>query len=187
MKIFFINIFCCYLLSVSFGISAIILSQDKKLSKIINFNVDFSRDLLIKVEGRIALRTMDDKVLNLAKVIPSFLDQSFFDKVVRSMEKDPNAKVTQFDIKAGSKPGENFASAIFRCSMTFKSKFTKVDKTISVIIKTKPILEPEMADYAAILDNSPFFRNEMALYGNILPDIQTLMISAGDTEVFSPK
>lgn len=130
---------------------------------------------------------MEDKVLNLAKVVPSFLDQNFFDKVVRSMENDPKAKVTQFDIKAGSKPGENFASAIFRCTMTFTSKFTKVDKTISVIIKTKPVLGPEMADYAAVIDNSPFFHNEMALYGKILPDIQALMLSAGDVEVFSPK
>lgn len=130
---------------------------------------------------------MEDKVLNLAANIPPFLDQTFFDKVIRHAEKDVNAKVTKFELSAGSKPGENFASAIFRASITYKSKYTQGEKTMSVIIKTKPILGPEMAAYAEILEKSPFFRNEMALYGKILPDIQLLLLSAGDKDILSPK
>lgn len=130
---------------------------------------------------------MEDKVLNLAANVPPFLDQSFFEKVIRHAEKDVNAQVIKFEISAGSKPGENFASAIFRAAITFKSKYSKDEKTISVIIKTKPILGPEMAAYAEILEKSPFFRNEMAMYGKILPDIQSLLLSAGDKDILSPK
>lgn len=125
--------------------------------------------------------------VNLAAVIPEFLDEKFFDKVIRQMEKDPNAKVSDFEISEGSKPGENFASAVFRATVTFKSKYTTEYKTISVIIKTKPILGPEMAAWTEIIEKSPFFRNEMAIYGKILPDIQSLLLSAGDKDVLSPK
>lgn len=130
---------------------------------------------------------MAEAGINLSAVVPSFLDQQFFDKVVRHSEKDANAKVSAFDIKPASKPGENFASALFRASITFKSKYCKEDKTISVIVKTKPVLGPEMAAYAATIENSPFFRNEMAMYGKVLPDIQALLLSAGDKERLAPK
>ena len=126
-------------------------------------------------------------MVDLTAVIPSFMDQVFFDKVIRHAEKDPNAKVSSFEIKPASDPGQNFASAVFRASITFKSKYTKGDKTISVIIKTKPILGPEMAAYSAIIDQAPFFQNEMALYGKVLPDIHSLLLSAGDKDILSPK
>lgn len=125
--------------------------------------------------------------MNLAAVTPAFMDQGFFDKVVRQMEKDPNAKVSSFVLAPAMKAGENFASAVFRCSITFTSKYTKEEKTISVVIKTKPVLGPEMAAYAAILDKAPFFRNEMEMYGRILPDIHSLLSSAGDKDILSPK
>lgn len=126
-------------------------------------------------------------MVNLTEVIPSFLDQAFFEKVIRHAEKDANAKVSSFDIQPAMKPGENFASAVFRASITFQSRFVKEDTTISVILKTKPVLGPEMAAYAEVIDKAPFFDNEMALYGKILPDIQSLLSSAGDKDILSPK
>lgn len=75
---------------------------------------------------------------NFAKSAPSWMDDRFFEKVVREMEKDPQAMVENFSISAGSKPGDNFASSIFRAQISFKSKFTKAEtKSISVIIKTQ--------------------------------------------------
>lgn len=126
-------------------------------------------------------------MVNLTEVIPSYLDQAFFDKVIRHHEKDANAKVSNFDIQPAMKAGENFASAVFRVSITYKSKFVKEDKTISVVLKVKPVLGPEAAAYTKIIDEAPFFQNEMALYGKILPDIQSLLLSAGDKDILSPK
>lgn len=130
---------------------------------------------------------MEDKALNLAAVTPEFLDRQFFERVVRHMEKDENAKVSRFELAPAAKPGENFASALFRASITFQSKYSRGEKTISVIVKTRPVLGPEMAAYAAVLDESPFFRNEMAMYGKVLPDIHSLLLSAGDKDVLSPR
>lgn len=126
-------------------------------------------------------------LFDLSGVVPEYLNQTFFEKVIRHSEKDAQAKVVSFDIKPASKPGENFASAVFRASITFTSKYAKTEKTISVIIKSKPILPPGMEQWAAILDKAPFFSTEMALYGKILPDIQSLLLSAGDKDVLSPK
>lgn len=126
-------------------------------------------------------------MVNLTEVIPSFLNQTFFDKVIRHAEKDANAKVSDFDIQPAMKQGENFASAVFRASITYTSKFEKGGKTISVILKTKPVLGPEFADYAEVIEKAPFFQNEMAMYGKILPDIQSLLLSAGDKDILSPK
>jgi hypothetical protein len=125
--------------------------------------------------------------VNLAKVVPDFLDEKFFDKFIRHFEKDPSAKVSNFEVAPGSKPGENFASALFRGKITFKSKYAKEEKMISVIIKTKPVLGPEMAAWAEIIEKAPFFRNEMEMYGKILPEIQSLLLSAGDKDILSPK
>jgi hypothetical protein len=129
--------------------------------------------------------------MHLAKIIPEWINQSFFEKVIRQMEKDQQASVFNFDIAAVSNFEENFASAVFRASITFKSKYTKTDKTdktISVIIKTKPSLGPEYnTEYAALLKSAPFSRNEMELYDKILPDIQSLLLSAGDKDILSPK
>lgn len=124
--------------------------------------------------------------MNLAEVIPTFMDQGFFDKVVRQMENDPYAKVSSFELEPVMKAGVNFASAVFRGLITFTSKYTKEEKTISVIIKTKPVLGEEMTAYAEILDKATFFRNEMEMYGKILPDIHSLLSSAGDKDILSP-
>lgn len=124
-------------------------------------------------------------MMDLAAVVPDFLDEKLFNKIVAQVEKD--AKVTSFEVSQGSKPGQNFGSAIFRVKIAFKSKYTQDDKTISVIIKVKPVLGPEMAAWSEIIEKSPFFRNEMNMYGKVLPDIQSLLLSAGDKDILSPK
>jgi hypothetical protein len=125
--------------------------------------------------------------LNLAKSTPDYLDEKYFDKVIRHIEKDPNAKVSSFEVTAGSEPGQNFGSALFRGKIAFKSKYSKDEKKISVIIKTKPILGPEMAQWAELMEKSPLFRTEMEVYGKILPEMQSILLSAGDKDILSPK
>lgn len=125
---------------------------------------------------------------DLTKIIPEWINEiSFFDKIIRHKENDQNAKVISFDITPASKAGENFASAIFRSKVIYSSKYSMGEKAISLIIKTKPVLGPELASFSEIYDKSPFFRIEMAMYGNILPDIQSLLSTANDKEILSPR
>lgn len=125
---------------------------------------------------------------DLTKVIPEWINQkSFFEKVIRHMEKDERARVETFEIGPAGKPGENFASAVFRAKVIYVSKYAKSEKTISMIVKVKPVLGPEMAMFAAIIEKSPFFPYEMSMYGRVLPQIQSLLSAAGDNEILSPK
>lgn len=114
------------------------------------------------------------------------MDQSFFEKVVRHMEKDAQAQVEEFSVAAGSKPGDNFASSLFRASITFTSKFTQQKKKIiSVIIKTE-MMQP-MESMADFIKDSPLFRNEMEMYGTVLPEIQSLWLSVGEKDILCPR
>lgn len=125
-------------------------------------------------------------IVNFAKTTPPWMDQSFFEKVIRSMEKDPQAQVEEFSVAAGSKPGDNFASSLFRASITFKSKFTQnKPKVISVIAKTQMMQPLEaMGDF---FKDAPLFRNEMEMYGKVLPEIQSLWLSVGENDILCPK
>lgn len=115
------------------------------------------------------------------------MNQSFFEKVIRQMERDPKAQVTEFAITAGSKPGDNFASSVFRGSITFSSKFTKNEsKSISVIIKTQMMVGLEGA-HGDFLKDSPLFRTEIEMYEKVLPEIQSLWLSAGDNDLLCQK
>ena len=123
---------------------------------------------------------------NFAKTTPTWMDQSFFDKVIRHMEKDEQAQVEEFSVKAGSNPGDNFASSLFRASITYMSKFTQnKPKLISLIIKTE-MMQPleSMVDF---FKDSPLFRNEMEMYGKVLPEIKSLWLSVGDNEILCPR
>lgn len=110
------------------------------------------------------------------------MDQSFFEKVVRQMEDDPQAQVKCYDVTSGAKPGENFASAIFRALITFSSKSNDA-KTISTIIKVQLELPPEMAHMV----NPVSFRNEMEMYDKVLPAVQSVWSAAGSKEILCPK
>lgn len=125
------------------------------------------------------------ELFNFAKNVPEWMNQSYFEKVVRQLEKDPKAEVTDFSVAAGSKPGDNFASSIFRAKISYKSKYTKEVKTISTIVKTQMI--QGLAEIHDLLKDAPFFRNEMEMFGKVLPEIQALWLSVGDKSPLCPK
>lgn len=103
------------------------------------------------------------------------------------MERDPKAAVEDFNITAGSKPGDNFASSIFRGVITYRSKFTaSSSKSISVIIKTQMVVGLEGA-HGDFLKDSPLFRTEIEMYEKVLPEIQSLWLSVGDKDLLCPK
>jgi hypothetical protein len=124
-------------------------------------------------------------VLNFAKIVPDWMNQSFFEKVVKEMEKDSSATLQDFKVAAGSNPGDNFASSIYRGKIEFKSKFTGNEtKSVSLIIKTQ--ITSSLGFHEFIKD-SPMFRNEMEMYSKVLPEIQALLLSVGDKDLLCPK
>ncbi|KAG5668111.1 hypothetical protein PVAND_016064 [Polypedilum vanderplanki] len=124
--------------------------------------------------------------LSLVKNIPPWLDQSLFEKAIRSYENDQSAQVYSFDIQPATQPGENFASAVFRVSIKYSSKYTKSEKEISVIIKTQPVGIDEIPG-AEFLKDTTIFRTEIAMYTGVLSQIQSLLESVGENDLMCPK
>lgn len=120
--------------------------------------------------------------MTMNQIPPTWLDQSFFEKVIRQMEKDPKAVVQEFKLVPGSKVGDNFLSAVFRGAITFTSKFTKEPKTISTFIKVQLKFPPQLAH----LINDVFFKNEMEMYEKVLPEIHSLWTAANDEDIYVP-
>ncbi|CAO1366944.1 unnamed protein product [Diamesa hyperborea] len=116
---------------------------------------------------------------------PHWLNGPFFDKVIKSYTKDNEAKVVDFSIKPGSKPGENFASAMYRVDITFKKSFSQSDwQSMSVIIKTLPV---EDSMEKQLTDNSPLFKTEMKMYGETLVDVKAILKASGDNTQLFPR
>jgi len=123
--------------------------------------------------------------LDFSKQIPSWLDQDLFDKAIRSFEADPQAKINNFDIKPATKPGENFASAVFRATIRFISKYQVDEQEVSVIIKTQPVnVDLPNMDH---LKDPTLFKNEIEVYTNVLEKIQELITSVGYPDIICPR
>ncbi|CAG9811444.1 unnamed protein product [Chironomus riparius] len=119
------------------------------------------------------------------KTISPWLNQELFDKAIQSYEADSHAKVINFEIKAATQPGENFASAVYRATIKFTSKYQKDVKEMSVIIKTQPACmdQPDME----ILLDTTLYDTEIAAYTEVLVKVQELVDAAGYDDVISPK
>ena len=116
-------------------------------------------------------------------VPPPWMDKTFFERVIRHHEKDAKTEVKDFVITPGSKMGEHFASIMFRCVLNFSSKFNK-SGNISLIVKAMPHEEGMKKD---LLEEAPLFKTEMAMYGDVLPEMENLWKSAGDDSKLAPK
>lgn len=115
------------------------------------------------------------------------MDKSFFEKAIRHSEKDAEAEVINFNVVNGAKPGEHFGSTVYKAAVTFKSKYTKDEKSSNFFIKGKPQYDipAQLAGVEGM--QTEVFRREMEMYGNILPQIQSLLKAAGDNETLSPR
>lgn len=122
-------------------------------------------------------------LMALAKTPPQWLDKSFFEKVIRQSENDDQAVVENFEVTPGSKPGDNFSSAVFRAAITYKLSLASEAKTINTFVKVEPQYPPEFAH----MQNRNFFKNEIEMFGNVLPEIQSLWTAAGYNDLLCPR
>ncbi|CAO1441807.1 unnamed protein product [Diamesa serratosioi] len=123
--------------------------------------------------------------MNVTAPVPEWLNKDFFEKIIRKKENDLNAKVSELVVGPGSKPGENFGSSLYRAFVEYTSKYTAGTKQLSLIIKIKPDLSAWPVNY---LEHSPdLFKTEMAMYGRVLPQIQSLLLSANDKSTMFPQ
>lgn len=116
---------------------------------------------------------MDILLNQQALQIPKHLDHKLFEKAIKSYEKDPDAKVLDFSVSAGSNIGDNFGSQIFRVKIKFSSKYRK-EEEISVIVKTcdRQFTVGGLSNFDGMKE---IFIIESEIYGKILPEVKYLL------------
>lgn len=94
-------------------------------------------------------------------------------------------KVSELNVGPSSKPGENFGSSLYRAFVEYTSKYTTGTAHLSLIVKIKPDLSAWPVDYIEHLPD--LFKTEMAMYGRVLPQIQSLLLSVDDKSSMFPQ
>uniref|UniRef100_A0A8W7PNE3 CHK kinase-like domain-containing protein n=1 Tax=Anopheles coluzzii TaxID=1518534 RepID=A0A8W7PNE3_ANOCL len=111
---------------------------------------------------------------------PSWMNRSFFEKVLRHAERNSALTVDEFRILPGTKPGDHFASVIFRAIVRHSGSADEV----SLIVKTLPSEEGLKKD---ILKDGYVFETETLMYTVIVPAMQRLLQSVGDHTVLGAR
>uniref|UniRef100_A0A1L8DZ13 Putative ecdysteroid kinase n=1 Tax=Nyssomyia neivai TaxID=330878 RepID=A0A1L8DZ13_9DIPT len=112
---------------------------------------------------------------------PEWLNREYLEKVFREYEHDQTLHIFECEIVPATKPGDNFASIVFRAHLKYTSK--KKTESLSVIIKVRPFLEGFRKD---LLSSMPLFETEADMYTRIIPEIQRLLIQIDDKDVIAP-
>ncbi|XP_055678330.1 uncharacterized protein LOC129787056 [Lutzomyia longipalpis] len=114
---------------------------------------------------------------------PEFLNQDFLLDVLRSVENDKGLVIKDLNIAPGTKPGDHFASIMFKARISYRTRGKDVTSR-SFVIKTKPVAEGMKKE---MFKDSPIFEREIDMYTKILPEMTRIMESIGDREQIAPR
>uniref|UniRef100_A0A182N4H0 CHK domain-containing protein n=1 Tax=Anopheles dirus TaxID=7168 RepID=A0A182N4H0_9DIPT len=111
---------------------------------------------------------------------PSWMNTGFFEKVLRQSERDATLTVQEFRILPGTKPGDHFASVIFRAIV----RHDKSPDEVSLIVKTLPAEDGLKKD---LLQDGYVFETETLMYTVVVPAMHRLLQSVGDHTVLGAR
>ncbi|GAB0088789.1 uncharacterized protein DMENIID0001_032530 [Sergentomyia squamirostris] len=133
-----------------------------------------------KVNGGEKVQGLFEMTLNP----PDWLNKDYMEKALRDYEGDQTLIVTECSITPATKPGDNFASIVFRAVLTYVSKkYPAPGENFSYIMKVKPFMAGLKKDLMA---NLPFFETEIDMYTKVFPEMQRLLSQIGETEPIAP-
>ncbi|XP_059621224.1 uncharacterized protein LOC132264905 [Phlebotomus argentipes] len=112
---------------------------------------------------------------------PEWLNREYLEKAFREYENDKTLHIFECEIVPATKPGDNFASIVFRAHLKYTTK--KKTVSVSVIIKVRPFMDGIWKD---LLIDMPLFKVEADMYMKILPEMQRLLAQMGDPEIIAP-
>ncbi|KNC24661.1 hypothetical protein FF38_13554 [Lucilia cuprina] len=110
-------------------------------------------------------------------VPPSWIDQVFFEKVLKQYENNNDIKITNIAISPASMKGDHYASIMFRCKVTYCRDKSGNVKEKSLILKTLPIEDGPKRD---MLKESNLFETEINMYTEALPKIEKILADCGE-------
>ena len=122
---------------------------------------------------------MDNKVNY--KTLYSDINKDLFENIISKHEKMP-VIVQDFSLEDAIGKGENFSSNMLRAIINYKTNNGGIEKSLKLIVKieTTDVLAAQLAREVAA------FEKEIAVYAEILPKIEGLLKTIGDTRKISP-
>uniref|UniRef100_A0A1Y9IVM7 CHK domain-containing protein n=1 Tax=Anopheles minimus TaxID=112268 RepID=A0A1Y9IVM7_9DIPT len=109
---------------------------------------------------------------------PAWLNDEFFCKVMRESEKDSTITLSGACVlRPGTNLGDHFGSVMFRTTIKYRSNRFKGEKSVNVIMKTKPEADGLKKE---LLEDDGMFRIEIDMYNNTLPEIARRLKAIGE-------
>ncbi|XP_035775522.1 uncharacterized protein LOC118457784 [Anopheles albimanus] len=114
------------------------------------------------------------------RTVPEWLNDEFFLNVIREYTRDDRAQLCHgCKLRPGTKPGEHFASIMYRTTIHYRTGGNRGrEASQDVIMKIKPFqggLKKE------ILEDSDLFVKEMHVYSKVLPEMARRLGAIGET------
>uniref|UniRef100_A0A336M155 CSON009898 protein n=1 Tax=Culicoides sonorensis TaxID=179676 RepID=A0A336M155_CULSO len=115
---------------------------------------------------------------------PEWLNADFFKTALKAFKKSDSVVVKNLILKPGTKPGEHYASVMFRAEVTYTLNHCKeTPSTIQLILKTMPTEEGAKME---LLKETTAFKTEMRMYKEILPEMQQILAQINDNTIIAP-
>lgn len=115
---------------------------------------------------------------------PKWLNSNFFQQVLQEYLSDPQILVHKISFQPASKPGDHFASDMFKVTIHYDSpKDDSQDLSKVVVVKTVPI---EDGFKKVMVNYDRLFRTEIRVYEQVIPAMEELLRTAGDDTKIAP-
>lgn len=108
-----------------------------------------------------------------------WLDKDFFETALRAGYADDSIEIAQFSLRAGTRGGDNYASSIYRCIISYKSKKRLVPHA-ELIVKTISSKMNSLADEIS-------YDIEVDMYQNVIPKMEESLKEIGEAWNIAPK
>lgn len=117
-------------------------------------------------------------------IVPDWMDNHFFEKVLRHSEQNENIAVAAFKALPATKPGDHFASVIFRIRVTYSTHIEGDTTEAALIVKCAPFATSIKREF---LMNTDMFDTEIKMYSETLIEIEKLLKLSGETFTLAPR
>ncbi|XP_046431327.1 uncharacterized protein LOC124185048 [Neodiprion fabricii] len=117
--------------------------------------------------------------------VPTWLNSSYVQAVLRKAEKDDSVEVTSMTVKPATAKGDNYTSDMHRITLVLSriSEGRELTETRSLIAK----LAPQGGTREEMISEAGFFAVEMSMMSETLPIMQRILTKAGKTATLAAR
>lgn len=102
---------------------------------------------------------------------PEYLNNEFFEKTLKCGLNESAITIVDLKLSAGSSPGDNYCSEIYRAVVTYKIGDNDQEQSVSLIVKSMPnvgVIAPQLREMQ-------IFEKEIVMYSTTLLSMSALL------------